>query len=56
MYDASTHLQLAAAEHLERTRHAQRANRAARVVRLRRLDRRAAQIISRARLVRLAIG
>jgi hypothetical protein len=56
MYDASTYLLLASAEQRARTEQAARANRAARVVRLRRLDRRAQQAVTRARLVRLALN
>ena len=56
MYDAHTHLLLAHAEQRARTRQAARANLAARVLRLRRLDRRAEQVATRARLLRLAVG
>jgi len=56
MYDVQTHLQLTSAEQHERRQHAATANRAARVVRLRRLDRQAQQVSTRARLVRLALN
>lgn len=55
MYDTSTYLQLSRAESRARSEAAASTNRAARVARLRRLDRRAQQAATRARLVRLAL-
>ena len=56
MHDPSTYLLLARAEQRERSRAAASQTRAAQVARLRRLDRRAQQAATRARLVRLALG
>ena len=56
MYDTSTYLLLSAAEQRQRVRQAADQTRAVRVLRLRRLDRRAQQAASRARLLRLALN
>jgi hypothetical protein len=55
VYDANTHLQLAAGELRDRQRSAASDAYAVRLVRLRRLDRRAQAAASRARLARLAL-
>ncbi len=55
MHDTSTHLLLTRADQRERSQYAAERSRVDRLARLRRLDRRAQQTATRARLVRLAL-